>query len=163
MVGMTIARIRPAHGGDAEIIHSLLLASWQEAFSPHLPDSAFQNMVETGLAHWQEILIHPEGTWIAHREGEPVGFARAVAAGAGQVRSLELEKLYVVESEYGRGTAHNLLEIAVGDAPCQVWVASYNDRARAFYAKEGFVPDSGPDAREEAKSVPGVFLERMIR
>lgn len=162
MGGMTVARIRPAHGGDAETIHALLLDCWQEAYSEHVPETSFAHLRATGLAEWEQILTQPEGVWIAHREGRAVGFARAVATGAGQVRALELEKLYVRASEYGTGTAHNLLEISIGDAPCQTWVANYNDRARNFYVKAGFRLDNAPDARKDAETVPGIYLERMI-
>lgn len=160
---MTSARIRPAHGGDAPIIHDLQLACWNEAYIDHVPQSAFTELEETGLAHWQNILVEPEGVWIAHRDGQAVGFARAIAAGPGQVRPLELEKLYVLESEYGKGTAHNLLTMAIGDAPCQIWVADYNKRAQKFYAKAGFSYDGSEDARMEAPNVPGIMLHRMIR
>lgn len=160
---MTIARIRPAHGGDADAIHTLLLDIWQEAYAEHVPQGAFEDLRRTGLAQWQEILVEPEGVWIAHRDGVPVGFARAVATGPGQVRPLELQKLYVRQSEWGRGTAQNLLEISVGDAPCLVWVAEYNTRARAFYEKAGFVADTSEGSRQEASTVPGIHLERMIR
>lgn len=160
---MTVARIRPAHGGDAETIHALLLDCWQEAYAEHLPPASFEHQRATGRAQWEQILTEPEGVWIAHREGEAVGFARAVAAGAGQVRALELEKLYVRASEYGTGTAHNLLEISIGDAPCQTWVANYNERARRFYTKAGFRLDDGPDARIDDEAIPGIYLERMIR
>lgn len=160
---MTVARIRPAHGGDAEIIHTLLLDCWQEAYAEHVPAGAFESLRRSGLAEWEAILREPEGVWIAHREGAPVGFARAIATGAGQVRPLELEKLYVRESEYGSGTAANLLEISIGDAPCQTWVANYNARARGFYTKAGFTLDEGPGAIREARTASGIYLQRMVR
>lgn len=160
---MTPARIRPAHGGDAETIHELLLQCWREAYTEHLPPAAFEWLQRTGLNEWQEVLTQPEGVWIAHREGTPVGFAQAVAAGAGQVRALELAKLYVRESEYGRGTAGNLLQISIGDAPCQTWVANYNTRAQSFYRKHGFALDDRPGAVQEDPDYAGIALHRMIR
>lgn len=163
MGSMTVARIRPAHGGDAETIHQLLLDTWREAYSEHLPESSFTWLEETGLETWEQILIEPEGTWIAHRDGTPVGFARAIATGAGQVRPLELEKLYVRASEYGKSTAANLLEISVGDAPCQTWVANYNTRAQRFYEKMGFVLDDSPEGTVVDTKIPGISLHRWIR
>jgi len=163
MEAMTVARIRPAHGGDAETIHNLLLACWQEAYAEHVPAEAFESLRRGGLAEWEAILREPEGVWIAHREGTAVGFARAIATGAGQVRALELEKLYVRESEYGSGTAANLLEISIGDAPCQAWVANYNARARRFYTKAGFTLDEGPGAIREARTASRIYLQRMVR
>src|SRR5690625_7867793 len=114
---MTVARIRPAHGGDAEIIHNLLLDCWQEAYTEHVPAEAFESLRRGGLAEWEAILREPEGVWIAHREGTAVGFARAIATGAGQVRALELEKLYVRASEYGSRPAASLAASPIAAAP----------------------------------------------
>src|SRR5699024_12429304 len=105
----------------------------------------------------------PEGVRIAHRKGTTAGIARAIATGAGQGRALELENLSVRESEYGSGTAANLLEISSGDAPCQTWVANYNARARRFYTKAGFTLDEGPGSIREARTASGIYLQRMVR
>src|SRR5690625_1943358 len=163
MEAMSVARIRPAHGGDAETIHHLLLACWQEAYAEHVPAEAFESLRRNGLAEWEAILREPEGVWIAHREGTTVGLARAIATGAGQVRALELEKLYVRESEYGSGTVANLLAISIGDAPCQTCVANYNARARRCYTKAGFTLDEGPGSIREARTASGIYLQRMVR
>jgi|SRR5690625_1406236 len=146
---MTVARIRPAHGGDAETIHQLLLACSPEDPSPQ---------AARDLAYWQRVLTEPEGLWVAHRGGEAVGMAQAVAAGAGQVRALELRRLCVREEEHGQATAANLLQISIGDAPCQVWVADGDEEARAFYLAHGFELDEGARRREGA-----LVLRRMIR
>src|SRR5699024_1926612 len=163
MEAMSVARIRPAHGGDAETSHHLLLACWQEAYAEHVPAEAFESLRRDGLAEWEAGLREPEGVWIDHREGTTVGLARAIEPGGGQVRALELAKPYGREAEYGSGTATNLLETSIGDAPCQTWVANYNARARRFYTKAGFTLDEGPGSIREARTASGIYLQRMVR
>jgi GNAT superfamily N-acetyltransferase len=52
-----------------------------------------------------------------------------------------LPSIYVVASHYGSGAGQRLLDAALGDLPAFLWVADDNPRARAFYARNGFVPD----------------------
>jgi GNAT superfamily N-acetyltransferase len=61
-----------------------------------------------------------------------------------ELPSLELRALYVLAEVYGTGVADALLTCAVGDAPCRVWVLSADDRARAFYRRQGFVDHGDP-------------------
>ncbi|MPV50773.1 GNAT family N-acetyltransferase [Pseudactinotalea sp. HY160] len=160
---MTAARIRVAHAGDADDLHALHLACWREAFSEQLSPEVFERQEREGLAAWREALVDPRGIWIAHRDGAPVGLARAVAAGPGHVRPLELAKLYVLASEYGAGTADNLLEISIGDAPCLTWAAGFNLRAQRFYTKHGFRIDDSVQAHRAAPEWGEIALLRMIR
>lgn len=94
-------------------------------------------------AGWEERLAEPgaRATWVAGRAGEVVGVAVASAAGAGAVRSLELEVLRLAGTETDPGTREHLLELAVGDAPCLVWVPTADADAQAFYARHGFAAD----------------------
>lgn len=134
------ARIRPAHAGDADALHELHCETWREAYADLVPEEVLSHQREQGLSNWQSMLGDPTGdaVWLAHRDGAAVGFASASAAGTEEVRSLRLWGLYVRASEYGLGTAANLLQLAVGDAPCYLWVAAGNPRAQAFYRKHGF-------------------------
>lgn len=158
-----MTRIRPAHAGDAQALHDVYLACCDEAYSQALPAPALAWIRENSLTHWQETLIDPRGVWIAHDDGEPVGFAHAKAAGAGQARPLELDKLYVRASAYGTGLATRLLEIATGDAPCLTWVANYNTRAQRFYVKNGFAFDDAQGAVWQDPDWPDIRLLRMLR
>lgn len=160
---MSVALIRPAHGGDVDAIHEVHLACWQEAYAEHLPQWVFERRQQQGRAQWEETLQEPSGVWIAHRDGTAVGFAHASSAGAGAERALELSKLYVRASEYGAGTAGNLLHVAIGDAPCQVWVAHYNTRAQRFYEKMGFHIDDRADANRREAQWDDLWLLRMLR
>jgi len=159
---MTSARIRPAHYGDADTLHELLCRTRREAFGGSAPEEAFEQAEREGLAEWQEAL--GEGThqsaWLAHRDGEAVGLARSRATGIEGPRPLCLENLYVLSSEQGQGTGTHLLELAIGDAPCYLWVAAGNDRAVGFYRHHGFEFD-GEEWTDE--QWPGLTLYRMVR
>lgn len=159
---MTAARIRQAHPGDADALHELHCVTWREAYAGLVPETVFRQREERGSGHWLERLSDPAGdaVWLAHRDGVPVGFATAHAAGTEGPRPLCLQALYVRTSEYGQGTAANLLQLAVGDAPCFLWVAKENPRALAFYRKHGFEPDG---STETVAHWGGLTTVRMVR
>ncbi len=158
-----MTRIRAAHAGDAQALHEVYIACCDEAYSAVLPAPALEWIRSHSLERWQEALVDPRGVWIAHDDGEPVGFAHAIAAGAGQARPLELDKLYVRERAYGTGLAARLLETAIGDAPCLTWVANYNERAQRFYAKNGFAFDDSEGSVWQDLDWPEIQLLRMVR
>ncbi|WP_159619488.1 GNAT family N-acetyltransferase [Ruania rhizosphaerae] len=159
---MTSARIRIAHAGDAAALHQVHCATWREAYADLVPPEVLDERERTGLTRWEQVLTDDAGmtVWLAHRDGRPVGLARAEAAGVHQVRSLQLSELYVLAGEYGRGTGAHLLELAVGDAPCMLWVARDNARAVAFYRKHGFEADGAEQQVEPWGALP---IIRMVR
>ena len=53
----------------------------------------------------------------------------------------ELSWIYFDPAAHGSGFAAELVFAALGNRPAYVWVAERNPRARAFYAKLGFVED----------------------
>jgi ribosomal protein S18 acetylase RimI-like enzyme len=156
------ARIRPATALDAAAIAAVHLRCWHETYGSEVPDEVYAERAANGAAEWERALSDPDGptTWLAHREGEAVGFAQAVAPGAGSIRPLELRLLYVVADEHGRRTGTHLLQLAVGDAPCQLWVAEGNTRAQGFYRHHGFELDG----ERRAVAARGALAEvRMLR
>jgi ribosomal protein S18 acetylase RimI-like enzyme len=156
------ARIRPATVLDAPRIAAVHLRCWHETYGDQVPDEVYAERAANGRAEWERALSDPDGptTWLAQRDGEAVGFAQAVAPGAGHVRPLELRLLYVVADEQGRRTGTNLMQLAIGDAPCQLWVAESNAYAQGFYRHHGFELDG--ERREVAAG--GALAEvRMVR
>jgi GNAT superfamily N-acetyltransferase len=85
---------------------------------------------------------------VATVDGEPVGYAKLTPlrapAPAPAPGSLELQQLYVVPEWQGAGVAQSLTDWAVEEAraggACELYltVFDYNDRAKHFYAKNGF-------------------------
>jgi ribosomal protein S18 acetylase RimI-like enzyme len=137
------ARIRPANVLDAPAVAAVHLRCWRETYGEKIPEDVYAEREAAGPGEWERLLSDPDGptVWLAHRDGEAVGFAMAVAPGAGHVRPLELRLLYVVAQEQGRRTGTHLLQLAVGDAPCQLWVEEGNTSAQGFYRHHGFELD----------------------
>ncbi len=69
-----------------------------------------------------------------------VGFAIAgPAQEAGVDAGFQLYAINVRQAYYGTGLGQKLLDQAVGDRGCFLWVARDNPRAIAFYLRNGFV------------------------
>ena len=143
--------IRSATPEDAEAIGRMHWASWREAYAHLLPAGFWTEETEAGwIEGWRRNLAGTSDTVtlrIAVHGDEVVGFVSAgpsrpnETAGA-PVRDRELWALYVRESEYGSGLAHDLLTAVLPEeVPAELWVFEANLRARAFYAKHGFTSD----------------------
>ena len=53
----------------------------------------------------------------------------------------ELEAINTVAQVHGSGVGQRLLEAAIGDEPAYLWIMEGNDRAEAFYRRNGFQRD----------------------
>lgn len=122
--------MRPATPLDAGAIAAVHVSSWQEAYARLLPPEVLDAHAQGAPRRWAERLSNPDGPWywLAERAGKAVGFSWAEAVGPCAIRPLELVGLYVLASEYGRGTADALLRTAIGDAPCFLWVPGVTHR-----------------------------------
>lgn len=76
------------------------------------------------------------------------------------VADLELYSLNVAPRHQGSGLAHLLMDEAIGDAACELWVADGSRPAISFFQRYGFRLD-GADRRDE--ELGGVFELRMVR
>jgi len=68
--------------------------------------------------------------------------------------------IYVLRVHQGTGLGQRLLDSTLGGAPGLLWVEKTNDRAQAFYRRNGFELDGAeePDERNP------VFVDvRMVR
>ncbi|MDD9208255.1 GNAT family N-acetyltransferase [Georgenia sp. 10Sc9-8] len=154
------ARVRPATVLDAGPLAEAHRTAWWETYGEVVPAEAHPEPAESARGWWEAALSDPDGptTWVAVRDGAVVGFSRAVAPGAGNVRPLELQLLYVLAAEQGRRTGTHLLQMAVGDAPCALWVAAHDLRAQGFFRHHGF----GLDGTREQRW-GGLTVARMLR
>lgn len=154
--------LRPATLDDARAGALMHIACWREAYASIVDPGLLEAQVadaESWTQRWREhIPRHPR--LLAVYDGEPVGFA---AAGEGRDRDApvptELYALYVREAWYGSGLGHALCEAAVGDRAAYLWVLEGNDRARAFYERQGFRADG---ARERFAPLDAWEI-RMVR
>ena len=79
---------------------------------------------------------------VAELDGEAVGLAAAGASlDESPVRERQLWFIYLLASAQGSGAGQALLDEVLGAEPTSLWVLESNARARAFYARNGFVAD----------------------
>ncbi len=142
---MTGFALRLARPEDAEPGADMHLASWAESYQGLIPPGPLERVLadrDRWVAAWREQLaLAPR--WLAESpDGELVGFA---SAGPDIVEpgsfGLQLYAIYVRSAWHGAGVGQALLDAAIGDAPCSVWVLEHNPRAHAFYARNGFTAD----------------------
>jgi GNAT superfamily N-acetyltransferase len=156
--------IRPAAPGDAAALAELHLDVWEEAYADLIaPEILAARRASPGarVELWRAVLAHPTGTvLVAEGSGRLVGF---VSTGPGRdavdpgLPALELMALYVRAEVYGAGVGHSLFEAAVGAASAYLWVLDGNERAVAFYRRQGFRFDGATRSDEV-----GIEL-RMVR
>jgi GNAT superfamily N-acetyltransferase len=156
--------VRAAGLADARAIAEVHVQAWREAYARLLPRDALARLsVDQRELRWKEILPLSAATiWVATDDERVVGFAGAgPARDADAPRELELQSIYLLASHYGTGAGQRLLEGVLGDARASLWVADDNPRARAFYARNGFLPDGttklGPLAGTE------ILEARLVR
>ncbi len=136
--------LRPATAADVDAVAALFHAGWHDAHPGRVPDGlterrtpeAFHDRVAGRVAETDE-------TTVAEVDGRVAGFI--------MVDGDEAEQVYVDRAFRGSGVAALLLteaERQIGAAGHDVaWLAVVrgNDRAQAFYAKQGWVDEGDLD------------------
>ena len=163
--------VREAEASDAEGIARVHVDAWRETYSGvlaghHFSEEAFSRRKQ----FWTGYLSRAPGpgrTVVAERGGSPVGFANSGEArgpdaehGFPPVRSLHLFSIYLLAAAHGSGLGQSMLDAVLRDDPAQLWVLRGNDRAIAFYERNGFVAD-GIEFVEPSE--PGLVELRMVR
>ncbi|WIY02655.1 GNAT family N-acetyltransferase [Amycolatopsis mongoliensis] len=129
--------IRPATVADAAAIGEVHVASWQAAYAGLIPaDFLARLSAEPRAASWARRIGDGGPVLVAEEDGVIVGFA---AYGDGR-----LYALYLLPEYWGRGLGRALHDRVVeelsGDSVV-LWVLSTNERAKAFYVRQGWVDD----------------------
>ncbi|MEA2171065.1 MAG: hypothetical protein QOF76_4365 [Solirubrobacteraceae bacterium] len=119
--------IRPAVVEDAAAVAHVHRSSRAEAYA-HLGPQR-----EITVERWVELLSDGSRTWVWEQDGAVLGFASVAAA--------LLAALYVLPGAQGRRIGTALLDFAVGHGARELWVYEDHPRARAFYAREGWVAE----------------------
>lgn len=163
--------VRAAAFADADAIAEVHIQSWRETYTGLMPDRLMDaDALAARRRMWSAILSRdplPGAIAVAERNGHIVGFAFAgpadhpdAAKGFPAARDLHLFSIYLLAVEHGAGTGHALLQAVLGDRPAQLWVASGNDLARAFYERHGFRADGTTAADPD---IVGLVEVRMVR
>ncbi|WP_125616314.1 GNAT family N-acetyltransferase [Specibacter cremeus] len=158
--------LRPATVDDAEDLVRLHLACHEEAYARHLPAEWFAMRRATAaerVAHWRDDTV-PLPT-VAYDDGGLVGMAKAGPARYAEAPAeTELYMIYTLARVHGTGVGQALLDAELGDRAAFLWVLEDNPRARAFYARNGFVPDGTRQLLPaDWHSLPEICLVRGAR
>ena len=165
--------VRPATVADAPAIGEISVLSWQTAYAGLLPEDFLRRLsVEARARMWTDVLGGPDrsGTvLVVETAGCERHLAGFVAFGprrddAGSEAG-QLYALYLHPRHWGRGLGR-LLHQAMLDAMVEdgyrtavLWVLATNERAKAFYAREGWFADGATQA--EPVDGGAVTLEEM--
>lgn len=139
------ALLRPATAADAVAGAELQRTCWREAYGPIVDPALLDAQLADGPT-WERRWQHPPPAGITRlvaTYGDAlVGFATSGAGRRDGDAEHELYGLYVLAAHHGTGLGQALLDASVpADTACSLWVLEDNARARAFYARNGFVPD----------------------
>jgi ribosomal protein S18 acetylase RimI-like enzyme len=165
------AGVREAEASDAESVAQVHVHAWRETYFDVLADHHFSEAAfGRRRQFWTDYLSltpRPGRTVVAERGGAVVGFANSGEArgpdaehGFPPVRPAQLFSIYLLASVHGSGLGQSMLDAVLGDQPAQLWVLRGNDRAIAFYARNGFVAD-GTEFIDSTD--PNLIELRMVR
>lgn len=139
---------------DVPRVAEVHVQAWREAYRGLMPEPFLRELsVDSHVQTWTEVLASP-APGSRHVVGmRPDGLVVAIGS-AGPSRddladpALELYMLNVLAAHDGTGLADAMMEALVGDEPASLWVLDANDRAIAFYRRQGFVADGTTKAHE---------------
>lgn len=146
------------------IAHAHWLA-WREAYRGVMPEDYLERRTEERLTQSWRVRLEmdePEGVVAVgvSADGEVLGFASAgPSRDEDAPTAWELYAVNVVSAAYGTGLGRDLVSAATGARPSHLWVLVDNPRARAFYAKHGYLPDGARKVHEGS----GCLEMRMVR
>ncbi|MGU3539839.1 N-acetyltransferase family protein [Methylobacterium sp. A54F] len=135
--------LRPAHESDVPALVRLLRRSWLVTWAPELPFEAVQ-----AFASFDPARLHAENEWrsfiVAVRDDVLVGMMHVEAD---QIAGLHVDHAY-----WNGGVGSKLLnaaerQVAHVHPVVRLEVRGFNTRARAFYARHGWI---------EVRSYPGM-------
>ncbi|MGO3362836.1 MAG: GNAT family N-acetyltransferase [Corynebacterium sp.] len=155
--------VRSAVGSDAPGISQVHVTAWKETYGPMLPEGALDDMDEDERAgRWAEIIRDGKDVLVAEDGSGIVAWA---SRGEGRDEAapvhLELEGIYSLARVHGTGVGQALCDAAIGDAAAYLWVLEGNDRAEAFYRRNGFRRD-GEEKEHSLAGHVGTTV-RMVR
>jgi diamine N-acetyltransferase len=141
---------RKAQSADALKLSILYKQVYIQTYGTEGVSDEFANFVTRQFAAERLehiILNHPENIMVADYKNNLLGVAEIEFAKKCPVNNIiapELNKLYIMERFCGQGIGHELLKAAEktilskGEKEMWLWVLESNDRAIAFYEKQGY-------------------------
>ena len=171
--------IRRATPADAPALAVVAAATFALACPPGTTEANIALFIETSLSQQSfdgYLAKDSHRLWLAEDGDEPVAYAMAVhgeptdpdiQAAVVERPSVELSKIYVLESHHGSGVARQLLDEVLAEAVASsahsVWlgVNQENIRANRFYEKQGFVL-RGPRFFQVGDSTEADYVRELL-
>ena len=159
--------IRHMVAQDAEAVSELLHESWRQTYGPLMGEEKAVSESSTWHAPEKLVAQAEDENIIAFVAEEPDGGISGHAmAMMDSSRQAWLMRLYVSADKYGSGLADNLLRAVIaahaGLASISLEVVEGNDRAIAFYARNGFVETGRRDACGGIEGVPSLIMTKAL-
>lgn len=162
-------RVRHAAVGDAERLAVVHAQVWRETYAGVMPEDVLARM--DALSHverWRERVTKPPvfadvpfRLLVGVEGGDVVAFAAAGRRSDDEgPQPLQLYAINVLRSHLGTGLGQELLDAAIGRTPAYLWVAAGNDRATAFYSRNGFRLDGAAQTDEGHGGVQELRMQR---
>ena len=149
---MTLVHLRRAGVSDAAAIAEFQTSCWNDVYAGRVSDAYLAaTTADVREARWRDRLAGARDVIVAC-DPEIVGVVSWVRG--------ELCSLYVARSRWGTGVADALLEASLDDSSAFLWVFEANARARAFYARHGFV-DTGERAVDADTGLSELRMQRQ--
>ena len=159
--------VRPGSIEDAEGIGRVRILSWQAAYRGIMPQAHLDAMDladQVGRTERRWPQDSSPAHWVAVSREEIVGWTYVSLLGrdpdlGGSVA--EVQACYTLPRLWGQGVGHQMMESVIAHlrehtvGSVVLWLLQDNQRARAFYERQGFQPDGS--TRQET-SIPGVSL-----
>lgn len=146
------------------------MTCWQEAYAGLVdPERLAEKTsdIDLRIERWASALADGVLRWIAVNpdpgaavQDRVIGFSSpGPARDEDAPTPLELYAIYVRAKYWCSGLGYRLLDVAIGKEAASLWVLDGNERATAFYRRQGFVED-GSRVDEPYFGVPEI---RMVR
>jgi GNAT superfamily N-acetyltransferase len=151
---------------DVDRIAEVHIQVWREAYRSLMPSDYLADLDQAQFARsWRDRLEGQRPAEIMQLVGlSPEGQMAAIGS-AGPSRdedaptAWELFAINVLAAAHGTGLADLMMAELVADRSTSLWVLDGNKRARAFYARYGFVPDGATTEHEPS----GRIELRLVR
>ena len=167
---MRVDEASPDDTDVARVVGALHAASRAAAYAGLVDAAALARVTpERQAAVWRDRLAQPHrrATLLVATtdQGEPVGFAHGCTDGPPAAEA-QLDAIHVLPEHLGRGAGPLLLEAAVarfaawGCSGAWLWVVEGNERAQAFYRREGWTHDGTRESHEVGGSIVPILRYR---
>ncbi|QUJ66237.1 GNAT family N-acetyltransferase [Photobacterium sp. GJ3] len=137
--------LRNAAQADVHTIADIHVRSWKTAFDGLMPDRYIESYtLPDRVEEWQKIIRSNAETVVVAESGDKVVGFMSYSVHPEQVGTIELSKLYLCPTVYGKRLGSrflNYLEIdaqALGMTNIHLYVLDNNESAIQFYSKHGF-------------------------